>query len=155
MALKLVLAKVQHVMVPRTCTQPYFRLTLRCNYVCVASVAQLLLPLLRCKLPSELTCLEQVLLLQAQHQQPVLPAVQPAVSSSTPPGPPSATASHDARYTTRKQQLLQHWFAPQRYAQLNQLERLLLAALEGQEALLQYSRDLMQQLQKQGVKRTW
>jgi hypothetical protein len=124
-----------------------------------AAALQLLLPLLHCKLPSELTCLEQILLLQAQHQQPAIPLVQPAVISSLAPWLPGTDTQSDARYKADKQQLLQHWFAPHRYSQLNHLERLLLAALEGQQALLQYSRDLMQQLQtpaeKRGVKRTW
>lgn len=70
----------------------------------------------------------------------------------------TAAPAHSS-YAVQKQQLLQHWYAPHRFKQLNYLERLLLAALEGSEALLQYSGDLMHQLQspaeKRGVKRTW
>jgi hypothetical protein len=127
---------------------------------------QMLLPLLECKLPSELTCLEQVLLLQARHKQPAIPPVHQPQDPTAPPaaGTPAAagatgTAAVSAEYDTQKQRLLQHWYAPHRYRLLNCLERLLLAALDGRDALLRLSTDLLHQLQssaeKRGVKRSW
>lgn len=136
-------------------------------YLAACSVVQLLLPLLNYKLPSELTCLEQILLLQAQHKQPPIPAVNPAQaqqpqSAAAAPATAAAAAALpavDAIYEAHKQRLLQHWCAPQRYKQLNCLERLLLAALEGRDSLLQFSTDMLHQLQspaeKRGIKRTW
>jgi len=129
-------------------------------HVLCCCALQVLLPLLRCKLPSELTCLEHILLLQANHQQPPIPIVQqqaPAAASQVPDA--SGSVSADSQYEHDRQQLLQHWYAPHRYRVLNHLERLLLAALEGQQALLRFSQDLMFELQgpaeKRGVPRTW
>lgn len=110
---------------------------------------QLVLPLLKAKLPTELCCLEQILLLQAAHHQPANPNELAAQSSGV-----ASTA-----YTAAKQELLQHWYAPHRYCNLTVLEQLLLAALEGKEALLRFGNDMKQQLetpeQKRGVKKTW
>jgi hypothetical protein len=140
-------------------------LTAAVNLLSLVSVLQLLLPLLRCKLPSELTCLEQILLLQAQHKQPPIPAVTPAQpqqhqsATAAPAAAAGASAAVAASYEAHKQRLLEHWYAPSRYKQLNCLERLLLAALEGRDVLLQFSTDLMHQQQsaaeKRGIKRTW
>lgn len=131
-----------------------------------AAFDEMLLPLLECKLPSEVTCLEQVLLLQARHKQPAIPTVHqphdptaPAAAGTAAEAGATGTAAVIAEYDTQKQRLLQHWYAPHRYRLLNCLERLLLAALEGHEALLQLSTDLLHQLQspaeKRGIKRTW
>lgn len=115
----------------------------------------MLLPLVRYKLPSELSCLEDILLLQANHGQ--LPI--PTVCSNIQQQPAQEVSAGDAGYQAEKQQLLEHWCAPHRYMLLNHLERLLLAALEGKQALLQFSANLMHQLQspaeKRGVKRSW
>jgi hypothetical protein len=123
---------------------------------------QLVLPLLRAKLPSELCCLEQLLLLQANHNQPPIPlpaAASAQTASSTCESTDDAAAGVDAAYAAAKQALLQHWYAPHRYQRLTVVEQLLLAALEGQAALLRFAADMRQRLetaeQKRGVKKTW
>lgn len=119
-----------------------------------------MLPLLRAKLPSELCCLEQLLLLQANHNQPPVPvAAAPAPTASANASASDAAADLGDGYEAAKLALLQHWFAPHRYLRLTVLEQLLLAALEGRAALLRFAADMQQRLetpeQKRGVKKTW
>lgn len=112
-----------------------------------AGYIQLILPLLKSKLPSELCCLEQILLLQAAYDQPPIPTPAPAETVLNP------------AYSSAIQHLLQHWYAPHRYRYLNALERVLLAALDGRDALLVLCKDMRSSLetpeQKRGVKKTW
>jgi hypothetical protein len=117
---------------------------------------QMVLPLLQSKLPSELCCLEQILLLQAKYNQPPIPvpaATAPAAPSAS---TPAAAAAETAGYAAAKRMLLQHWFEPHRYVRLTVLEQLLLAAAEGQAALLRFAADMRLRLetaeQKQGIK---
>eukprot|EP00879_Flechtneria_rotunda_P002126 GHRR01002308.1.p1 GENE.GHRR01002308.1~~GHRR01002308.1.p1 ORF type:complete len:2960 (+),score=1151.97 GHRR01002308.1:374-9253(+) len=116
---------------------------------------QMLLPLLCAKLPSELSCLEQILLLQGKHNQPSIPAQYQLAAPAT----NTAQSAVSNEYLAAKQALLDHWYAPHRYQKLNVLPKLLLAALEGPEALTRLGADMQQRLQtpaeKRGVKRTW
>eukprot|EP00775_Hariotina_reticulata_P004329 gene4329-4582_t len=62
-------------------------------------------------------------------------------------------------FKAAKRQLLQHWLAPHRHQMLTVLEKLLLAALEGREALARFAKDVSQRLEtpaeKRGAKRSW
>jgi hypothetical protein len=122
---------------------------------------QLVLPLLRAKLPSELCCLEQLLLLQANHNQPPISNAAASSPSSTGMGTDTMNiaAAESGAYAAAKAELLQYWYAPHRYQRLTVLEQLLLAALDGQSALLRFAADMQQSLetpeQKRGVKQTW
>jgi hypothetical protein len=70
----------------------------------IGCLLQLVLPLLRFKLPTSLTLLEGLLLLQAAHQQPLLP--HPAAATAVGPGA--------AAYDSAKAAFLVHWGAPHR-----------------------------------------
>jgi hypothetical protein len=129
--------------------------------VAVVMLLQMVQPLLQAKLPSELCCLEQILLLQAEHNQPPIPVPAAAAAGTTPStaADTAAAAEPEGSYDAAKQVLLQYWFEPHRYLRLTVLEQLLLAALEGQAALLRFAADMRLQLetaeQKRGVKKTW
>jgi hypothetical protein len=120
----------------------------------ILAVLQLMLPLLQAKLPTETCCLEQILLLQVNHQQPVIP-----VLGSSPDDQAALAAQTDDAYKAAKCWLLQHWLAPHRYQMLTVLEKLLLAALEGRTSLARFAQDVGQRLEspaeKRGAKRSW
>jgi hypothetical protein len=120
----------------------------------------MVLPLLQSKLASELCCLEQILLLQAKYNQPPIPV--PAAATTAAPSastPDDNTAAEASSYAAAKQGQLRHWFEPHRYIRLTVLEQLLLAAAEGQAALLRFAADMRLRLetaqQKRGIKQTW
>ena len=93
-----------------------------------------------------------MLLLQAAHNRPPIP-IPPTTGDS------SSRAAAEPSYSSAKQQLLQHWYAPHRYQHLTAVERVLLAALDSREALLGLSKEMRYSLetpeQKRGVKKTW
>jgi hypothetical protein len=120
----------------------------------------MVLPLLQAKLPSELCCLEHILLLQAKYNQSPIPI--PAAATTAVPSASTLddnTAAEASKYAAAKRGLLQHWFEPHRYMRLTVLEQLLLAAAEGQAALLRFAADMRLRLetaeQKRGIKQTW
>lgn len=110
-------------------------------------------PLLISKLPQELTFLEQWMLVTTnEHKQTAAAAAEHRLQ---PPQQQLLSGFMSDVYS--RAVLLQYWSAPHRYSQLNSLERVLLSALEGGEALLHLATAMRQRLtpEQDRHKRSW